>query len=98
MPSTLDIEAEALQLLEWGRLGQQLAQFAGSVLGRKLCEAIPLAPNLEEARRRLEETAEILGLDGLLEGGLSFVGVQTQLTQCSYAPKAAAAMVKPYCN
>ena len=75
MPSTLDIEAEALQLLEWGRLGQQLAQFAGSVLGRKLCEAIPLAPNLEEARRRLEETAEILGLDGLLEGGLSFVSV-----------------------
>ena len=75
MTSTVDIQAEALQLLEWDRLGQQLAGFAASGLGQRLCQALPLAPQLGEARRRLQETVELLALDGLTDGGLSFAGV-----------------------
>jgi len=75
MPSTVEIKLEALQLLEWDRLGQQIAEFASSVLGREICFALPLAPQIDAARLLLEETSELLALDGLLEGGLSFVGV-----------------------
>lgn len=75
MQSTVDIAAETLQLLEWERLAAQLAQFASCELGRQLCLALPLASELKEAQRLLTETTELLGLDGLLEGGLSFVGV-----------------------
>jgi DNA mismatch repair protein MutS2 len=71
----MDIQAETLQLLEWERLGEQIADYAGSVLGRKLCRQLPLAADLNKARLLLEETAELLALDGLLEGGLSFQGV-----------------------
>jgi len=41
MTSTVDIQAEALQLLEWDRLGQQLAGFAASGLGQRLCQVLP---------------------------------------------------------
>ena len=69
------IRAETLQLLEWPRLAEQLASFAGSDPGRALCRRLPLADNAEEAGRWLEETGELLALDGLLEGGLSLRGV-----------------------
>ncbi len=69
------IEQEALELLEWPRLAEQLAGFASTVAGRNHCLELPLAASLPESRALLAETTELLGLDGLLEGGLSFEGV-----------------------
>ena len=71
----MEIQAETLALLEWARLGEHLSGFAGSPLGQALCRRLPLAPSAAEASRRLEETAELLALDGLTDGGLSFQGV-----------------------
>jgi DNA mismatch repair protein MutS2 len=71
----LAIQQEALELLEWPRLAQHLAGFASTPLGRQRCLALPLAPSLEASRRLLAETTELIALDGLTEGGLSFQGV-----------------------
>ena len=73
--SGLAIQQEALELLEWPRLAQHLAGFASTPLGRQRCLALPLAPSLEASRRLLAETTELIALDGLTEGGLSFQGV-----------------------
>ncbi|MEB3176463.1 MAG: endonuclease MutS2 [Synechococcus sp.] len=71
----MEIQAETLTLLEWERLGDHLAGFAGSSLGAALCRRLPLAQGLAEAQRLLEETTELLALDGLIDGGLSLQGV-----------------------
>jgi DNA mismatch repair protein MutS2 len=70
-----DIRRETLELLEWPRLAGHVAGFAASEGGRRHCRALPLAGTAAESRRRLAETAELLALDGLTEGGLSFRGV-----------------------
>lgn len=69
------IQAEALELLEWPRLGEQVAGFAGTTAGRALATGLPLAPDRAASQRLLAETTELLALDGLTEGGLSFQGV-----------------------
>jgi len=69
------IQREALELLEWGRLGAHVAGFASTTAGRRLCRELPLAPSLEASRQLLAQTTELLALDGVLEGGLSFQGV-----------------------
>lgn len=69
------IQAEALELLEWPRLGEQVAGFAGTTAGRALAAGLPLAPDRQASQRLLAETTELLALDGLTEGGLSFQGV-----------------------
>ena len=46
-----------------------------------------LAPTLEEAQRRQAETAELLALDGLTEGGLSFQGVTDHSTTVQLCSK-----------
>ncbi len=69
------IGQEALELLEWPRLGEHLASFASTTAGGALCARLPLGADLAESRRRLAETTELVGLDGLSEGGLSFQGV-----------------------
>ncbi len=69
------IQAEALELLEWPRLGEQVAGFAGTAAGRALAAGLPLAPDRPASQRLLAETTELLALDGLTEGGLSFQGV-----------------------
>jgi DNA mismatch repair protein MutS2 len=68
------IEAETLELLEWPRLAQHLASFASTRAGARQCSALVLPLNFAESQRRLAETTELLGLDGLTEGGLSFAG------------------------
>jgi DNA mismatch repair protein MutS2 len=70
-----DIQAETLELLEWSRLGEHVAGFTETSAGRSLCLQLPLAPNLAESQRLLAETTELLALDGLAEGGLTFQGV-----------------------
>ena len=43
----MEIQAETLALLEWERLGEQVAGFAGSCLGANLCRPLELAPMLD---------------------------------------------------
>jgi len=69
------IQQEALELLEWPRLAEQLASFASTTPGRCACLELALPACLASSRSLLAETTELLGLDGLLEGGLSFQGV-----------------------
>lgn len=69
------IQLEALELLEWRRLGEHVAGFAGTTAGRSLCRELPLAPSLQVSQQWLAQTGELLALDGLTEGGLSFQGV-----------------------
>ena len=69
------IQQEALELLEWPRLAEHVASFASTAAGRQLCRQLPLAPSPEASHRLLAETTELLALDGLTEGGLSFQGV-----------------------
>ena len=69
------IAAEALELLEWPRLAGHVAGFASTAAGERHCAALPLPPSCAESRALLAETTELLGLDGVLEGGLNFRGV-----------------------
>ena len=69
------IAAEALALLEWPRLAGHVASFASTAAGERHCANLPLAESAAESQRLLAETTELLGLDGVLEGGLSFRGV-----------------------
>ena len=69
------IGAEALELLEWSRLCGQVASFAVTTSGKRFCQALPLAATPAESQELLGETTELLALDGLTEGGLSFQGV-----------------------
>jgi DNA mismatch repair protein MutS2 len=69
------IAAEALDLLEWPRLAVHVAGFASTAAGERYCAVLPLPSSCAESRRLLAETTELLGLDGVLEGGLSFRGV-----------------------
>ena len=69
------IAAEALELLEWPRLAGHVAGFASTAAGERHCAALPLPASCSESRELLAETTELLGLDGVLEGGLSFRGV-----------------------
>ena len=69
------IAAEALTLLEWPRLAAHVAGFASTAAGERHCAALPLPASVGESSSLLAETTELLGLDGVLEGGLSFRGV-----------------------
>jgi DNA mismatch repair protein MutS2 len=69
------IAAETLELLEWPRLAGQVAGFASTAAGQRHCNHLPLPASCAESRTLLAETTELLGLDGVLEGGLSFRGV-----------------------
>ena len=73
LPSS--IEQEALGLLEWPRLCSHVASFASTSAGRRHCEQLPLGTSFSESRALLAETCELLALDGLSEGGLTFQGV-----------------------
>ena len=70
-----DALSETLELLEWPRLAGQVAGFASTAAGQRHCSALPLPASRAESRALLAETTELLGLDGVLEGGLSFRGV-----------------------
>jgi DNA mismatch repair protein MutS2 len=69
------ITAEALTLLEWPSLAGHVASFASTADGKRHCAALPLPASCAASRALLAETTELLGLDGILEGGLSFHGV-----------------------
>ncbi len=73
--SAAAIAQETLELLEWPRLAAHLASFASTAAGGRHCCGLPLPATVAASRTLLAETTELLALDGLLEGGLSFQGV-----------------------
>ncbi len=80
------IEQETLTLLEWPRLAAHLASFASTAAGGRHCQVLALPTDLATSERLLAETTELLGLDGLVEGGLSFQGaadIATTVTLCA---------------
>ncbi len=80
------IAREALDLLEWPRLAAQVAGFASTAAGERFCRDLPLAADPAGSSRLLAETTELLALDGLSEGGLSFQGaadIATTVQRCA---------------
>jgi DNA mismatch repair protein MutS2 len=71
----VSIEQEALELLEWPRLSSHVASFTSTTAGRRGCVPLPLASCRADSETLQAETGELLALDGLTEGGLSFQGV-----------------------
>lgn len=71
----MSIEQEALELLEWPRLSSHVASFTSTAAGRRGCVPLPLASCQADSQTLQAETGELLALDGLTEGGLSFQGV-----------------------
>jgi DNA mismatch repair protein MutS2 len=71
----VSIEQEALELLEWPRLSSHVASFASTAAGKRGCVPLPLARCQADSETLQAETTELLALDGLTEGGLSFQGV-----------------------
>ena len=71
----MSIEQEALELLEWPRLSSHVASFTSTAAGRRGCVPLPLASCQADSETLQAETGELLALDGLTEGGLSFQGV-----------------------
>ncbi len=71
-----DIRHETLELLEWPRLAGHLAGFASTAAGRRHCSQLEPPGQPEESRRLLQETTELLGLDSLSDGGISFQGAE----------------------
>ncbi|HEU4684150.1 MAG TPA: endonuclease MutS2 [Nitrospira sp.] len=75
MPLTepsFNLFAHTLTVLEWSRLVEALASHARSSLGALQCRESAFAPNLEEARRRQQETMEMTGLQEGAEPAPSF--------------------------
>ncbi len=66
---------ETLELLEWPLLCNHLSKFASTKDGESECKNLTLPTDFIISQLRLEETLEMLALDGLKDGGLSFKGV-----------------------
>lgn len=54
--------AQAMTVLEWNRVLEVLAGQARSAMGAEFCRALPLETDLEAARGRFQETAEMMAL------------------------------------
>ena len=86
LPSSMPVLQETLELLEWPRLCKHLATFASTTPGRRAAQATDLPGDLETSRRWLARSIELAGLDGVIDGGLSFQGVHdlhAVLLRCS---------------
>lgn len=69
-------ERETLDLLEWPRVCQNLADFASTRMGGDAARTLSLPATLAASQTLLARTVEMAVLDDLSEGGLSFRGVQ----------------------
>lgn len=77
---------ETLELLEWPLVCQHLSDFASTRMGRAAARQMPLPSHASASRQRLAETMEMVVLDDLCEGGLSFRGavdLRPVLLRCS---------------
>lgn len=66
-PSRKNLRAKALEVLEWPRLLEKLAERASSPRGKEACRSLHMATTVEGAQRSMDETAELAAL--LEEGG-----------------------------
>lgn len=60
--STDELQSQTMQALEWDRVLEVLAGQARSAMGAERCRSLVLETGLAEATRRLQETAEMVGL------------------------------------
>ena len=67
---------ETLELLEWPLLCEHLSGFAATAMGRQAARNLPLPADFRSSCTALSETVELVTLDDLQEGGISFRGVQ----------------------
>ena len=77
---------ETLELLEWPLVCQHLSDFSSTRMGRDAARRLELPVSLAASSQRLAETVEMVVLDDLSEGGLSFRGVvdlRPVLLRCS---------------
>ena len=77
---------ETLELLEWPLVCQHLSDFTSARMGRDAARTLELPVSLAASSQRLAETVEMVVLDDLSEGGLSFRGVvdlRPVLLRCS---------------
>jgi DNA mismatch repair protein MutS2 len=73
------LRQEALELLEWPRLCQQLATFAATPLGRRACLELDPWRSREESEAYLDQTEEAIRLDRSQPGGVSLEGIHNLL-------------------
>lgn len=66
---------ETLNLLEWPLLCEHLSGFTSTVMGRAAARVLRLPPDRQSSQTALVETMELVTLDELSDGGLSFRGV-----------------------
>ena len=77
---------ETLELLEWPLVCKHLSDFTSTRMGRDAARTLELPVSLAASSQRLAETVEMVVLDDLSEGGLSFRGVvdlRPVLLRCS---------------
>ena len=67
---------DTLGLLEWPRVCEHLSGFASTAMGRVAARSLSLPAGLAQSRTALKETVELVTLDDLSEGGISFRGVR----------------------
>ena len=67
---------ETLDLLEWGRLCQQLATFAETKLGAVAARHLKLPETQEISKELLAQTQEIYNLEQQLDSGWTFKGIK----------------------
>ena len=67
---------ETLGLLEWPLVCDHLSVFASTAMGRVAARSLPLPDDLVQSRTALPETVDLVTLDDLSEGGISFRGVR----------------------
>lgn len=94
--SSVSILEETLELLEWPRLCEHFSTFANTSQGRQHCLKGLLPDDLETTLTYQVRSMELAGLDGLLEGGLSFRGCTILRWCCSAAARVELRQVKSY--
>lgn len=74
---------QSLNALEWRRVIEVLAAQARSAMGAALCRALPLETDIEAARGRLQETAEMVALWEITDPfpSLSFPDIREALSR-----------------
>lgn len=70
------IQTETLNLLEWPRLGQQVATFAATKLGAIAAQSLRLPDTQAESEVLLRQTADFGLLDLRVANGVSFEGIE----------------------
>ena len=67
---------ETLELLEWPLVCEHLSTFASTPMGRSAARKLDLPKSISQSISLQAETIEMSLLDDLIEGGVSFRGVQ----------------------